>query len=106
MKKVLTSTQTTGDPFEVNTPDFCIAVILASGTLSDNMFLEYAVRWIDGEEVADANLVWNRRHSDKFQLDGASTSGGTIKLFDNIDGAIYRMNCTTAGAEAVLGQVF
>ena len=106
MQKVLASSQTTGEVFSDVSPQFSIAIVNPSGnTFPTGTFVEYAVGTIDGEKVADANLVWQRRSNVEFKDDSGATQGGTIQFFNHVDGLVYRIVTGTAGIEAVLGQV-
>ena len=105
MENVLKSTETTGRVFSDVPPQFAVVVINPSGnTFPTGTFLEYAVRWVDGEKIADADLVWKRRSTVEFKDDSGATQGGTIQLFNNVDGLIYRVVTGTAGITAVVGQ--
>ena len=106
MHKVLKKTQSTGDPFDDVPAQFSIIILNPSGnTFPSGTYLEYAVKWVDGAEVADADLIWQRRSTAEFKDDSGATQGATLQFFNHIDGCIYRMVTGTAGIEAVVGMV-
>ena len=106
MYKVLQNDETTGEPFEDVPAEFAIIILNPSGnTFPSGTYLEYAARWVDGAEVADADLIWQRRSTSEFKDDSGATQGATVQYFNHIDGCIYRMVTGTAGIEAVVGQV-
>ena len=105
--KVLETTQTTGKVFDEVPNNFGVSIILPSGTtMPDNVYLEFAISRIDEVDVADADLVWKRRHSTPFADDSGSTSGQMIKLFNHLTDVKYRMVADTAGIEAVIVTVY
>lgn len=111
MFKVLESTETTGTTVfgDVDMPvskEFAVAILNpANNTFPDDTFLEYAVAYVGGERIDNANLIWQRRSITKFADDSGATQGATIQLFNHVDGLVYRVVTGTAGIEAVVGQV-
>ena len=109
MKRVLSTTQATGDVFDaVDVPSSfaVVAVKPAAATFPTSLFLEYAVSVKDGEPVADADLVWRRRHGTTLSDDAANNNGNTLVLLNNMDHVKYRVVAATAGVEVFIGQVF
>ena len=105
MRKVFSSTETTGDPFNDVPSQFAVAIILPAGqTMPSNVYLEFAVGVKDGDAVSESDIVWKRRHPTPFTDDvGEGTSGNMIKFFNDVDGLKYRMVSDTAGIEAYVG---
>lgn len=109
MFKVLKTDQTTGDVFDHSDVPSSFAVIAvkpSAATFPTSLFLEYAVAVIDGEPVADADLIWRKRHGTTLSDDAANNNGNTLTLINNMDGVKYRVVASTAGVEVVIGQVF
>ena len=107
MFKVLETTQTTGKVFSKVPPDFAVAILNPAGNaFPSGTFLEYAVKSVDGNKIADADLVWKRRSTSEFKDDSGEIPGMTVQFFNHIDGCVYRVVTSTAGIEAVVGQIF
>ena len=109
MQKVLTTTQTTGDVFDSNDvpSSFAVVAVAPSGaTFPTSLYLEYAVAVKDGEPVADADLVWNKRHGTTLSADASNNNGNTLVLLNNLDHVKYRVVAATAGVEVYIAQVY
>ena len=89
MEQILTTTDTTGEPFSCN-----VMFFVALDTYADGWRVEYA---LDHDDVTDKNaLNWKHWHSYTLQQDGDLS----YVMVCGLKGYLFRMNGGTAGATA------